>query len=178
MGERAGGQGCSSPGPLPPRPSCSHGCLEILAHPAKRTSLKGGTPGALCWARSGWSPHTWARGRRPGPPPFKVSRNRGALFLASGPRAGPPSRAHPSVLQSGRSPQAPGPFAPRPRSADPRREGPQGRGSGRLRRGGRPPHPARGCPGDACRRGPPRATRGNFLAVGPVGRPREERVGP
>ena len=62
-----------------------------------RVNLAGGTSGAICWTRPGWSPQTRARGRELGVPPAFSVVSKGCLQLQSVqpvPRPGPlrPSR--------------------------------------------------------------------------------------
>lgn len=171
-GKPAGGQGCSSPG-FSPGPSCSRGCLEILERLLERPRAP------QAGRRAPPAGRARERARRPGrgvgagaPPALSPSRGRVARGLSLGP----------SRLSSGRTPPrpacrprwlSPGPPAPAPRGAHAGRGGLPGGGAEPPcacaedaglagTRPGRSPVPARGCLGDACRRGRERASRGNF----------------
>lgn len=139
------------------------------------TSPAGGTPGATCWTRSGARPQTGARGRCGGSAgAFAVPREGGSwpqprpFQTVLGPN--PASSGRPATVALAGSP---GPLAPAPRGAHAGRGG-LPRGGAELpcacaedaglagTRPGRSPVPARGCLGDACRRGRERASRGNF----------------
>lgn len=94
-----------------------------------RVSLAGGTPGAICWTRPGWSPQTPARGRALRfPQPVWCPAGGCSLFPAPGLPACVPTRP-PATLQPARSgsfPLPPSPVAPGPRRGD---TGPAGQGA-------------------------------------------------
>lgn len=136
-----------------------------------RVNLAGGTSGAICWTRPGWSPQTRARGRALGVPP--------AFSVVSSSSSSSPFPDQPPSLQLARFsgfPLPPSLLAPSPRLGDADEAVPAAAGRGfsapaqrRLVPQARapatpfPPH-AQGCRGDACRLLPEKVTRGNFLA--------------
>lgn len=153
-----------------------------------RVSLADGTSGAICWTRPEWSSQTRARGRALGlPQPFQCPAGGHSLFpapvLTARPQTRPPVPLQPPSSPPGlaASPCPPA-LLPRLPAGVTRAQSSRERlirASLRLRRGrwlgalgppplAPPPHRpaarARGCQGDACRRRPERATRGNFSA--------------
>lgn len=142
------------------------------------TSPAGGTPGATCRTRAGASPQARARGRARGlPRPFRCPAGAGGAARALSPSPPSPSSDHtrpPPACQT-RWPARGGPalLAAGPRGAHAGRVGRPGGGAGLPcacavetglagSRPGRSPLPARGCLGDACRRGRERGSRGDF----------------
>ena len=78
-----------------------------------RVNLVGGTSGAICWTRPGWSPQTRARGRALGVPPVFSVVSKGCFQLQSVQSVPRPGPLRPSSLPDLATFRCPPAFMPR-----------------------------------------------------------------